>query len=186
MRLWAQHINQLKTWQRVFLLSVMLFLLWGMWYFLLEKPLLQKNQVNVNKQKQALETLKQINFLSQSKANYVYKNELQQVNLRQTFESALSTNTGVQIATFNNNPVVALPAGASQFGQLKEVLGISMLSAVHQAPSTIVFSAKFETFQAYLKTLQNNKSGIYFDSIDFNMNQYPKAKITMKVFTLGV
>lgn len=182
---WGYKINQWGVWQRCVLLLIMIVAAWGAWYFSLEKPLLENNKAVLQQQAHDQVILKELNALTQLRGNFVYKNNLQAVQLRQVFQNVLSGVQGLTITTYNDNPVVALPAGANQFTQLPSILGISLLSTIQQLPATIVFSGKFDVFLTYLKALQNDGHVIYFDSVDFKMNRYPKAEITMKVFTLG-
>jgi len=185
MRLWGQHINQWSAWQRCLLLFGTLFIIWNAWYFCLEKPLLKDNAVTSAKQVQLQETLKEFGVLLQLKENFVYQKDLQFIPLRQVFQDEIMGVPGLEIISFTDNPALVIQAGATQFIQIKEMLRVSLLSVIHRAPATIVFSGKFEAFELYLKALQNANPSIYFESINFNMSRYPQAKITMHVFTLG-
>lgn len=178
-------MNQWKTWQRSLFLCALLFVLWCGWYFFLEKPLLKKHGAAAMQLTQATAVLKALKELFILQGNFVYKNDLNGVSLQQFFQAALSSAPGLVMASFTDNPALPLSAGAGQFASVGAVLGVSLLSVIHQSPSTIVFSGKFPAFVAYLKALQTNNQLIYFDSIDFDMNRYPVAKVTMKVFTLG-
>lgn len=182
---WSYQVNQWNVWQRCFLLFAMVFTLWTAWYFFLEKPLLANNKVVLAQQVRDQKTVQELSLLTQLQGNFVYKNSLQPVLLRQVFQDHLLGIQGLAISQYNDDPVLVLPAGASQFTQLQAVLGVSLLSAIQQLPATVVFSSEFNPFVAYLKALQSDSGAIYFDSVEFNMKRYPTAVVTMKVFTLG-
>ena len=189
MRSWAQYINrsQINQWNigsRSLLLLILLFVLWGAWYFLLEKPLLENNQAILTKQAHDQSLVKELSAIIGLRANFVYKNELKTGQLKQVFQDALSGASGLTMTSYVDNPAVALPAGAGQFAQVATVLKVSLSNTIQQSSATMVFSGGFNNFVVYLQALQSSSGGIYFDSIEFNMNRYPKAEITMKVFTL--
>ena len=184
MRTWAYKINQWNAWQRSLFLFVFLFLIGAAWYFLLEKPLLDTNQAILEKQAHDQALVKELSAFATMQKNFVYKNELQHVQLKQVFQGLISGTSGLTMTSYVDNPVVALPAGASQFSGLTAVLPVSLLNVIQQSSATMVFSGGFNNFVAYLQALQGQNNVIYFDSIDFNMNRYPKAEITMKVFML--
>ena len=182
MTTWIYKINQWNGWQRGLLLIVLLFILWTAWYFLLEKPLLESNQAVLEQQNRAQTLVKELSTLLGMRANVVYKNELQAVQLKQVFQNAISDTSTLTMKSYVDNADVALPAGASQFAQVATALNVPFLNTIQQSSATMVFSSDFNSFVTYLQFL--HESGIYFDSIDFNMNRYPKAEITLKVFTL--
>lgn len=185
MRSWAYTINQWNIGLRSLLLFFLLFILGTAGYFIVEKPLLENNQVTLKKlaQDQALE--KELTTFVALQNNFIYKNELQKVPLKQVFQSFISGSAGLTMKSYVDNPVVALPAGAAQFARVMAALQVPLLNTIQQFSATMVFSGGFNGFVTYLQALQNSGHLIYFDSIDFNMNRYPKAEITMKVFTLG-
>ena len=182
MRTWAYKINQWNVWQRSLLLITLLFIVWTAWYFLLEKPLLEKHQAAFNRQNHAQALAKELSTLLRMRANFVYKNELQAVQLKQVFQNAISGTSTLTMKSYVDNANVTLPAGASEFVQAATALNVTFLNTIQQSPATMVFSSDFNNFVTYLQFL--HESGVYFDSIDFNMNRYPKAEITLKVFTL--
>jgi len=177
-------INQWSLWKRIMLLFVSLFTLFLAWYFLLERPFLETNKVLFEQQKQDQVLSKELMALLGMRANFIYKNELQAVPIKEVFQKSIPRASELKITNYVDNPVIALPAGASQFAKVATVLNVSLVNAIHQSSATITFSSRFNRFVAYLQVLQANHHGIYFDSLEFNMNRYPKAEVTMKVFTL--
>lgn len=184
MKSWTYMIDQWNFWQRSLLLLFSLFVLCGSWYFLLEKPFLEKNQAVFEQQKHDQALAKELNELVALQANFVYKNELQQVQFKPVFQKAISETTGITMVNYVDHPAVTLPAGARQFAGLATILNLSLLNNIQKSSATFVFSGEFNHFVAYLQALQGNGYPIYFDNIDFDMKRYPKATITMKVFTL--
>ncbi|MES2203958.1 MAG: hypothetical protein V4496_01930 [Pseudomonadota bacterium] len=184
MRTLAYKINQWPVGLRSFVLFIMLFVLYVVWYFLLEKPLLANNHAMLEQQIHDQTLTKELSALYESRSNFIYKNALQAVPLKQVFQDAISNIVGLTMASYVDNSVVTLPAGAHQFTLAATVLNLSLFNMIGQSFATLVFSGRFDSFVTYLQTLQKAPVGIYFDSIDFNMNRYPKAEITMKVFTL--
>ncbi len=166
------------------MLFILLLVLWGAWYFLLEKPLLENNQAILKKQAHDQSLAKELSTIVGLRANFVYKNELKIVQLKQVFQNALSGASGLTMTNYVDNPAVALPAGAGQFAQVATVLKMPLLNTIQQSSATMAFSGGFNNFVVYLQALQGSSGGVYFDSIEFKMNRYPKAEITMKVFTL--
>lgn len=190
MSVWIQYlngrkINQWNVWQRGFFLLVALLFLWIIWYFLLEKPLLNHHQAALEQQARAHTFIKELNAFLGMRANFVYQNELQAVQLQQVFQNAVSDVSTLKIKSYLDSASVALPAGGNQFAQIASVFNIPLFATIQQSSATIVFSSGFNDFVAYLKILQQSHHQIYFDRIDFTMNRYPKAQITLKVFTLG-
>lgn len=177
-------INQWSLWKRLILLFVSLFTLFLAWYFFLERPFLENNKVIFEQQKQDQVLSKEFMALLGIRANFVYKNQLHSVQLKPIFQNAISSNSDLVMKSYVENPVIALPAGASQFAKVATVLNISLFNAIYQSSATITFSSRFDNFVAYLEALQGQSQGIYFDSVEFNMNRYPKAEVIMKVFTL--
>lgn len=184
MKTLAYKINQWNVGLRSLFLLVLLLGLITVWYFFLEKSLLENNQSFLIKQAQNQTLVKELNALLAMRGSFIYKNQLQAVQLKQVFQSALSGNARLTIASYTDNPAVLLSAGARQFAAAVAFLNLPLFNSIQQLPATIVFSGEFESFVTYLQVLQAASNGIYFNSIDFDMNRYPKAKITMKVFTL--
>ncbi len=184
MRTLVYKINQWNVGLRSLLLFMMLFFLCAMWYFFLEKPLLENNHAMLDQQIHDQALMKELSALYALRSNFIYKNALQAVQLKQVFQGAISDISGLTMASYVDSSVIMLPAGAHQFTMAAAVLDLSLLSMIGQSFATIVFSGGFDSFVTYLQTLQQAPPGVYFDSIDFNMNRYPKADITMKVFTL--
>lgn len=182
---WSYQINQWSAWQRSLLLAVTLFVISAAWYIFLEKPLTASHAAVVQQQARDQATLQEMTTLMQLQNNFIYKNNLQSVALRQVFQDQLSGINGLAISSYVDNSALILPAGANQFAQLRAAMNLSLLPAIQQLPATIVFSGGFNAFLSYLKALQNDSHVIYFDSVEFNMKRYPTAVVTMKVFALG-
>lgn len=177
-------LDQMSTWQRVFLLVSVLFVITSMWYLFLLKPLLERNQAILVQQAHNQELLKELDVFSQARASFIYKGNVSVVQMRQIFQDALSGAAGISMAAYTDKPMVALPAASTQFPSLPAALNVAFASVLQQSSATIVFSGKFNGFVTYLNALKNNSQPVYFNSIDFNMNRYPKAEITMQVFAL--
>lgn len=184
MNSWGYKINQWNLWQRTSFLFVFLFIVLMTWYFVFEKPLFENNKIFLDKQAQNQALVKELNAFLALKNNFVYKNALQSVQVKPIFRGLKFAGSGITITNYIDNPSVILPAGASQFSQLSGMLQAPLLSAIRQSSTTIVLSGGFNNFISYMHALQDKSKGIYFDSIDFNMNHYPKAEITITVFTL--
>lgn len=182
---WGYHINQWSIWRRIFLLLGMIGILATAWYFLLERPLLRSNFLLIEKQVSQQKILAEGQMLLQLQKNFIYKNSLQTIPLRQIMQNAMTGIIGLEITHFQDEPVEPLQTGAAAFSNLKGVMNLSLLRTINKNPVTITFSGRFDAFVQYLKVLQNTSQLIYFDSIDFDMKRYPIAVVTMKVFTLG-
>lgn len=177
-------IDQTATWQRIVLLLSILFIITLLWYLFLLKPLLERNQAVLLQQAHDQELLKELNSFTQAQASFVYKKDISALQMRQVFQEVLSSAPGMSMTSYTDKPVVVLPATSTRFPSLPAALSIAFSKALQQSSATILLSGTFSNFIAYLDSLQSNSQPVYFESIDFNMNRYPKAEITMQVFAL--
>jgi hypothetical protein len=178
-------LNQWNIWQRCFLLFSLIASIHLMWYFSLERPLLQHNQALIAQQLEDQQLEQELGVFSQLQSHFVYKNNVGLVHFKQVFQQWLAVAPKLSMTSYADHPVVAVPAGAMQFTRATAALHVVLVNTLQQSSATLVFFGQFSDFVNYLKVVQNNSQPIYFDSIHFNMNRYPNAEITMKIFALG-
>lgn len=182
---WGYRINQWNAWRRFFLLLGLLIALGAAWYFFLEAPLLNSNMSTIVKQAQDKKIFGEVTALTQQQHNFIYANSLQPVQLRLTFQNAITGLAGLEITDFKDEPANIVLVGADQFSDAKKAMHLSLLPGIKQSAATITFSGGFDAFVNYLKVLQNGDQVINYESILFDMQRYPTAVVTMKVFALG-
>ncbi len=180
----AYQVNQWSLWRRCILLVLFVVIIFTAWYFFLEKPLLTRYEEVFVQQAKEKTLENQLQLFEAEKSNFIYKNHLQLSQPRSFLQNGLANIAGLSITTYTNNPSVDLPNAGTKISNLSALLNIVLSSVLTQSPVTVVFSGKFKDVVNYLKVLENTPNGIYFERIDFNMNRYPKAEITMKIFTL--
>lgn len=180
----AYKINQWNFWGRASFLLGMLLVLFSVWYFFLERPLIKNHQAILEKQSHTQMVAKELSTLLSLKTHFIYKHALQAIQMKPMFQKSVTGIPGLTMTNYVDNPAMSLPAGAVQFPQVMAMFNLPLRVSVQKSSATITFSAGFSQFLTYLKNLNTNRQRIYFDSIDFNMNRYPKAEITLKVFTL--
>ncbi len=184
MSLWIRKINQWNVWQRLCLLLFLLLSAHLLCYFCLEQPFRQRNHAVIAQYAQDQQLAQGLSNFSRMRENFVYRHDVGVVPFRQVFQKSLSGISHVAITNYVDHPVVVLSAGAMQFSSVASSLNIALSTTFKQSFATVLFSGKFADFVSFLQALQNTAYPIYFQSIDFNMNRYPNAEITLKVFSL--
>lgn len=184
---WCYIINQWKIERRVALLLVLLLAIWSSWYFGLYRPLILDNKTIVDRQAKLQAVSQELTrFQLASSNNFIYQNDVRTVQVQETLQQALTEVPSMSVKTVVNNPQVALPSMAQQFPLMQQWFHLTLQPIVKRMPVTITYMGSYESFLQYLNILHARHAALYFESVDFNMEHYPIATITMKVFTLGV
>lgn len=154
------------------------------WYFIFAQELWQeiKSQKVIQAHEQTV--LGQLSQLSSRKVDFVFQNDLAKLQLRQVLDSLTSSAMDLSVTSFTDRASNVFPAGAATFPLASQELGIRLLPSLKQKNVKVKFSGGFYGFEDYLKAVQKSPYTIYFDRVDFKMAAYPKADITLDVFTL--
>lgn len=171
---------------RIIILMFMLLLLTMGWYFCLEKALLANVIANHHLKTQREEALTQLQTLHQLTEDYVYSDDLASSSLQDILQGLASTTGGLVMTDFMDEGAQLLSSGNDRFALAAQAVDVSLLPALSQHTVTIKLKGSFVSFLRYLQVLQQDSHGLYFQSVDFKMNVFPKADITLTVFTLGV
>lgn len=186
MNSFGYRVNQWKIGSRVGLLCVILLTIWMSWYVLLYQPLMMKSKRMITQHAKLQTMSRELTLLKASSKNFIYQNDIKSIQLQQIIQQAISQVPGLSIKSVVNAAQIVLSSAVQQFNLMPALFNVSLQSSIQQAPVTVVYSGDFDSFREYLKILQNTHAPLYFESVDFKMNHYPVATITMKVFTLEV
>lgn len=171
---------------RIAILVCLWVLLTLVWYFCLEKALWVSVMANHHLRIQREETLMQLQTLGGLKEDYLYADELVSSSLQDVLQG-LATNTGGLVMTdFTDEGTQLLSSEGDRFALAAQAVGIDWLPQLSQHTVTVKLKGSFIYFLRYLQALQQDPRRLYFQSVDFNMKIFPKAEITLTVFTLGV
>jgi hypothetical protein len=177
--------NQRAAWFRVSLLVCLLALVTAAWYISIENRLLLKIYQQRTLRAQLEESLVELQTLSSAKQNYIYSTDLEVMGLQNVLQGLASNINGLVMSDMIDQGKTNISGGYERFSLAAGELGVHLLPQLSQHKVTLKFQGSFKHFLKYLQALQTDTHQIYFESVDFTMNVFPKADITLTVFTLG-
>ena len=179
-------INQWPTNLRITVLVVLLVVLTVCWYFAVEKELLAKTSAKNSIKMQLVTGMMELQELSSLKRNYIYTTDLEESGLQDVLQSLATTTGGLVMSDFIDQGKKTMSGGGARFALAAENIQVDLVPQLSRHVVTLKFKGSFTNFLKYLQALQNDPRQIYFESVDFNMKVFPKADITLTVFTLGM
>jgi MSHA biogenesis protein MshJ len=105
--------------------------------------------------------------------------------------NVLARQVGLEMISFNNEPVKPLRAQIAETGQdaadVGQVLAVSnsISGQVYEHGLTIEFEGDFFNTLRYLRFLEGMTGSFFWDSINFSQSEWPTAKVTLMIHTLS-
>lgn len=100
--------------------------------------------------------------------------------------SVLERQDGLQLVSFNNVEAVPLAIGANQQASGDSTLQESQLGGqVFSHGLVIEFQGDFFATLSYLQYLEDLTGNFFWDTLDFQIQQWPMATVTLQIHTLS-
>lgn len=194
--------NQLSQREKIMVAGTFLLIFWGVWDNLFYAPLQKENrsvEVEIgslgNQLNTQLQIAKQIENLSRNNPNATARQEL--TNLQQSVNN-LKLRLGLGNKKFvpADSMANALSDILKQHGKLKlvrlETLPVTPFGGIDQEDAWMYQHSMVMTLQGdffstvdYLKALESLPWRILWDSIDYQVKDYPNAETRIQVYTLS-
>jgi hypothetical protein len=176
--------NQSSVLCRCMTLFTTLILITLLWYFLLMNHLWQDDHSKLVAREKGRVTLSQLQQLDALKDNYVYEDELDDVELKDVLEGLVLDNANLAVMGIQEINT-KISTGAQLYSLALEELGVSFVPKLPKKTVHMKLVGGFYGFADYLKAIEASHHDIYFHKLDFTMQVFPEADIRLDVFTIG-
>ena len=197
-----ERFNSLTNREKTIFFSTLLIVIWGAWDFYLYQPIITKQDqltrelsainIQLSTQQQAATQIEALGKIDPNQAN---KNKLAEVKLElqklkkqldigdkkfvpaglmaEVLRDMLKQNTGLKLVKLETLPVTTLSEPSQQ------------KSWVYRHGLSITLSGNYFNTLNYLKSLESLPWRFNWDTIDYQVIEYPVAKTTLNVYTLS-
>lgn len=185
MNTWGYRINQWPAVQRFGLLVTLLLFINLSAYVLLYQPEARKTQVIMRQQEKIATVSQELAAFTTLSSHFVYQKDLASESTQQIVQATMTPVPMLTLKTMVAAPATVLPSMTGRFTYLPAALNLSFLSMLQKNSVKVVLSSDFNAWMRYLKMTSPAAVPLYFSRVDFKMERYPVATITLTVFTLG-
>lgn len=126
----------------------------------------------------------ELNQLALQKNSFIYVNDVQKVNLDKVLKNLAKQSGNVYISDISRSGKTPLTSGGGNFSSLADSLGVSLNKGVYVEHIQLKLNANYKDFVAYLKAIHDSQYQIYFNSVNFDMKNYPRAQVELDLFAI--
>lgn len=155
-----------------------------LWLGLFFGPLAKSTHTMRVQSKELSAQYQQLNQLVLKKDSFIYVEDIQNINLDKVLKNLAKQSGNIYISDITRSDKTALASGNSDFSSLPDVLGLSLNKGMYVERIQLKLSASYEDFVAYLKAIRDSRYQIYFNSVNFDMKNYPRAQVVLDLFAI--
>lgn len=137
----------------------------------------EQNKHAINQAQQSLHETKQ-------QLNSVLNRLVPPTKITELLRSLLLQTHGLKLLSLSNEAVENISLENSKQGQ-QEQASDTVKTLLYKHSTTLKLSGSYQQLYHYLSVLEDSEWGLYWDMLDYQVTDYPKAEISIKVHTIS-